>query len=325
MDKTQKIVIFSGVGIVLVLIGILVWLLFFKDNGSDNNTPEPESPEYTMQQELDSLRMLNDQLRVDRLSHSLDSLPDFSEVSNVQLQADQQELVNKYNEARNKIENLLAQLKTEKANSSKMQNRSKEEIAARDKKIAELEGQIDQLKNYCKDLLGRLQDLNEKYEQQVRINTQLTEANKVLEQTVGSTKAENEELSAKVSNAQRLVLTGISLHAYNKKDKTEKKVAKARKLGVSFTVTANNAATPGMKDFYVTIKTPEGQQLTGGGSFRAEGTTLQATARRQVEYANEEVSTALYWDVNTSLTPGEYTVKIFCDGQCLATRRITMN
>lgn len=324
MDKTQKIVIFSGIGVVVVLIGVLVWLLFFKDSDSERSA-DPETPEYAMQQELDSLRMLNDRLRVDQLSHSLDSLPDFSEVGNVKLQADQQELVNKYNEARNKIETLLAELKNEKANSSKMQNRSKEEIAARDKKIAALEGQIDQLKNYCKDLLGRLQDLNAKYEEQVQINTQLSEANKVLEQTVGSTKAKNEELSAKVSNAQRLVLTGISLHAYNKKDKNEKKVSKARKLGVSFTVTANNAAAPGMKDFFVTIKTPEGQQLTGAGSFQAEGTTLQATARRQIEYANEEVSTAVYWDVNTSLTPGEYTVKIFCDGQCLATRRIAMN
>lgn len=323
MDKNQKIILFSGLGVVVILIGVLVWLLV--SPGGDAEDGMPENPDYQMQQEMDSLRMLNDQLRLDRMSHSLDSLPELSETEHVRLQPEQQELVNKYNDARNKIETLLAELKNEKANSARQSRKSKEEIAARDKKIAELEGQIEQLKNYCKDLLGRLQDLNEKYQEQVQINNQLSEANKVLEEAVSSTRSRNEELSAKVTIAQRLSLTGISLHAYNKKDKNEKKVAKARKLGVSFTVTANNTAKPGLKDFYITIKTPEGQQLTGGGSFQAEGTTLQATARRQVEYANEEVSTSVYWDVNTSLTPGEYTVRIFCDGECLATRRITLN
>lgn len=93
---------------------------------------------------------------------------------------------------------------------------------------------------------------------------------------------------------------------------------------MSFTITPNNTAKPGMKQFYVTIKTPEGTILPGGGSFQAEGTTLRATAHRSVEYANEELSTAVYWDATTSLTPGEYTVRIFCDGQCLATRKFQM-
>lgn len=318
MDKKQKIVLFSGIGVVIILICLLVWVIL-----SDPRTSQSDADntgDTALQAELDSLRMVNDMMQIDNLSRSLDSLPNFQETEGLTLQADQQEIVNKYNEARNKIESLLAQLKQEKANTAREKGRNQENMA----RIKELEGQIGELKDYCKELLQRLNDLNVKYEEEVQKNNALTEQNRVLSETVHAATVKNEELTTKVTNAQRLVLTNISLKAYNKKDKVEKKVSKARKLGVSFTITANNAAKPGMKDFYITIKTPEGQTLSGGGSFSAEGTTLQATAHRQVEYANEEVSTAVYHEVTTSLTPGDYTVRIFCDGQCLATRHITL-
>lgn len=320
MDKQQKIIIFSGIGVVLVLLGVLVWLLFFKNDDSAQTEPQPA--DMTLQLRADSLQNLVDQQRMDQMLSAVEELP--IDVEGANLQPEQQEIVDKYNEARNKIETLVSELKAEQAKSAKQQKRSQAEIDAQRKKIAELEGQVEQLKGYCKDLLARLAELNEKYEEQVQINTQLTEENKALQQTVTSTSTRNEELTQKVNTAKRLILTNISLGAYKSNGKKEKKVQKAAKLGVHFTVTANNTAAPGMKDFYVIIKTPEGQTLTGAGSFSAEGTTLQATARRQIEYANEEVSASVYYDVNTTLTAGSYSVMIFCDGDCLARRSFTL-
>lgn len=322
MDKQQKIILFSGIGVVAVLIALLVWMLVFKDN--TGTTTSEEQQDALLQQQKDSLQLLLDQqafaMQMDRLN--IDSLP--LDVNGINLQPEQTEIVNKYNEARNKIETLVAELKAEQQKSLQSSKRSQSEIDAHKKKIAELESQVTQLKNYCKDLLGQLAELNAKYEEQVQINTQLTEKNKELEETVHTTTTRNQELTDKVNTAKRLVVTGVSLRAYNKKNKVEKKVQKATKLSVDFTVTANNAAAPGMKTFYITIKSPEGQLLTGGGSFNAEGTTLQATASRQVEYANEEVSTSVTWGVNTTLTAGQYIVKIFCDGSCLTTRHFEL-
>lgn len=310
MNKQQKIVLFSGIGVVVILIGVLIWLL------AGGGTQQSAKNDDALQAELDSLRAANDMMQIENLQRSLDSIPAI-ETEGLTLAADQQELLGKYNDARDQIQKLMKELKNERAAGKRLSAESQA-------KIRELEGQIGELKAYCKDLLQRLHDLNEKYEQQVQINTELSEQNRVLSESMGQTQAANKELTQKVAVAERLTLTGVSLRAYNKKDKNEKKITKARKLGVSFTITPNNTAKPGVKIFYVTIKTPEGQTLTGGGSFTAEGTTLQATARRSVEYANEELATAVYWDVNTSLTPGEYTVRIFCDGQCLVTRKFAM-
>lgn len=323
MEKQQKIVLFSGIGVVLILIGVLIWLVFFRNSDQDADTPR-EQAELTLTPSDDYLQMQNDSLRLVADMAALEVMDrDISDLG-MNLTPEQMDLVNKYNEARNNIETLMAELADERARSAKSQKRSQAEIESYRKKVAELEGQISQLKDYCKDLIGRLADMTQKYEEQVQINTELSERNKALEQTVSTTKTQNEALATTVNNAKRLILTGVSLKAYNKKGKPEKKVQKAAKLGVAFTVTANNTASPGMKDFYITIKTPEGQLLTGGGAFSAEGTTLQATARRQVEYANEEVSTSIYWDVNTTLTPGQYTVKVFCDGECLTTRHVEL-
>ena len=124
--------------------------------------------------------------------------------------------------------------------------------------------------------------------------------------------------------AKKLNITSLSFSAYNKKGKPEKHIGKARQLGVSFIVSPNNTAAPGMKNFYMRIISPEGTLLGGGGSFKIDGQSVQSTAHRAVEYANEETHVSIYWDVNTTLTPGDYTVEVFCDGYRLASRHFTM-
>ena len=65
--------------------------------------------------------------------------------------------------------------------------------------------------------------------------------------------------------------------------------------------------------------------LPGGGSFGFEGATLPATARKSIEYAGEEIGgVTIYWDVNATLTPGDYTVELFCDNYRLASRKFTL-
>lgn len=311
MNKKQKIIIFSGIGVVVLLIAALVYLQF----GGSSSTPGNESDYDEMQARLDSLEFANDRMRIENLSHALDSLPNLTETKGLSIESD--EVLEKYNAARNQIEGLMAELKAQKSANAADRKKNQE-------KIRQLEEQIGTLKNYCKDLLTRLDDLNVKYEAEVQKNNELTEQNRQLTDQVGNAAARNEELSQKVAVAERLNLTGISLKAYNKKGKIEKKVTKASQLGVSFTISPNNATNPGMKDIYVRIKTPEGTILPGNGSFSFDGASIPYTARRQVEYANDELPVSIYWDATTSLTPGDYTVEVFCDGNRLATRHFSL-
>lgn len=288
-----------------------------KDDRSDTSVSDAEA----MQQQLDSLRMVNDQLQLTQLAASIDSLPNYSEMSGMELNDDQRELLQKYNDARNKIDGLMAEIRQLRSD----RTTDKNELKKRDEKIKSLEAEIATLKDIARSLYEQLADLNQKYEEEVKKNTELTAHNEELRSQVGETRASNEKLQQKVAVAERLSLTGVSLSAYNKKGKREKKVSKASQLGVSFTITPNNTAAPGKKEVYVRIKSPEGTLLPGGGNFSFDGTSLQCTAKRSIEYANEELPVSVYWDVTTSLTPGEYTVEIFCDGNRLATRKFTLS
>ena len=134
-----------------------------------------------------------------------------------------------------------------------------------------------------------------------------------------------EQINERMTLAEKLNVTGVNLVALNKKGRTEKKVTKARQLMVTFTIPQNNSTPVGEKTIFLRITNPEGALLGGGGSFQFEGASLEATARKSIEYAGEEIGgITVYWDVNTTLTPGDYTVELFCDNYRLASRKFTL-
>ena len=135
----------------------------------------------------------------------------------------------------------------------------------------------------------------------------------------------NEELSERMTLAEKLNVTGLSLTPLKKNGKTEKKVKKAKQLMVTFTIPQNNSTPVGEKVIYLRITTPEGNLLGDAGSFEFEGASVQCTARKKIEYAGEEIADIkIYWDVNTVLNPGEYSVELFAENYRLASRRFTL-
>ena len=47
--------------------------------------------------------------------------------------------------------------------------------------------------------------------------------------------------------------------------------------------------------------------------------------KKDIEYTGEETTLMLYWSVNEYLSPGQYNVSIFCDGQAIGSRNFTFN
>lgn len=303
MNKNQKIILFSGLGVAVCLIALII-VLIVNNNRSTEAANEAQA-------RVDSLALVNDQLILTNEFNRLNA--DFSQYEDQQVYLKNDSLVQKYNEARMKVEGLLKELNAEKRSNS--QNRQR---------IKQLEGEIKTLKGIVKHYLEEIKRLGEENEGLRQEIQQVQQKNEQLSSQFTAATKSNEELSQTVKLAKKLNITGVSLHAYNKKGKNEKNITKARQLGVSFIVSPNNTAAPGMKDFYVRILSPEGALLGGGVNFKIDGQSVPSTAHRQVEYANDEISVSVYWDVNTTLTSGDYTVEVFCDGYRLASRHFQM-
>jgi len=67
-----------------------------------------------------------------------------------------------------------------------------------------------------------------------------------------------------------------------------------------------------------------------GSCFRAaiftfEGASLDATAKKVIEYAGEEIGgVTIYWDVNMALSAGQYTVELFADNFRLVSKHFEL-
>lgn len=307
MNKNVKIIVYTAAGVLVALIALII-VLIVKDNS--NTVARNEA-----QARADSLAIANDQLILTNEFNQLNA--DFNQYEGQQIYLKNDSLVQKYNAARMKVEGLLRELNAEKQSHNK-------DMAASRAKIKKLEGEISTLKGIVRHYLEEIKRLGEENAGLKQEIAQVQQKNQQLSTQVTQATASNEQLTQTVKLAKKLNITGLSLNAYNKKGKKEKNITKARQLGVHFTVSPNNTAAAGMKTFYLRIISPEGSLLTGGGSFTIDGQSVQATASRNLEYANEEMSASIYWDVNTTLTPGDYTVEVFCDGYRLASRHFTM-
>lgn len=303
MDKKRKTILIAGIAVLVCLIGLIIALII----SNDKRTRSADEA----QAQADSLQLVNDQLLLTNEFNQLNA--DFSQYEDQQIYLKNDSLVQKYNEARMKVEGLLKELNSEKR--SNAQNRVR---------IRQLENEVATLKGIVRHYLEEIKRLGEENEGLRQEIEQVNQKNQQLTSQVTTATRSNKELTQTVQLAKKLNITSLSLHAYNKKGRNEKNITKARQLGVSFTVSPNNTTAPGMKDFYIRILSPEGSLLTGGGSFKMDGAAIAATSHRSVEYANEELPVTVYWDVNTTLTPGDYTVEVFCDGYRLASRHFTM-
>lgn len=213
----------------------------------------------------------------------------------------------KYENARLQVERLQQELRNQ-------QNMSAAEIKRLKDEIATLR---DLLRHYVEEI-NRLQLENDSLRTE---NAQIRDHNRQLSSQVQQTSRENEVLNERMTLAERLNVTGLSLTALNKKGKVEKKVEKAKQLRVIFTIPQNNSTPVGAKTIYLRITSPSGQLLGNAGTFSFEGASVPYTAKTVIEYAGEEIAgITIYWDVNTALTAGQYTVELFADNFRLTSR-----
>lgn len=253
--------------------------------------------------------MTNEQLQLAQEYQVLNT--EFAQYENQSQLLASDSLVTKYAAAKSKVEKLLQELNSEKKKSAQ--------------RIKQLQDEIGTLKNILRHYVTQIDSLGKENAGLRAENEQMRERNQQLSTRVANETKRNEALSERMTLAEKLNVTGVTLTPLKKNGKTEKNVTKARQLDVSFTIPQNNSTPVGEKMIYLRIVSPEGALLGNGGSFSFEGGHVQCTAKKAIEYAGEEIpGIHIYWDVNTTLTPGEYIVELFADNFRLTSRRFTL-
>ncbi|MCM1482709.1 MAG: hypothetical protein NC043_00100 [Muribaculaceae bacterium] len=262
--------------------------------------------------ENEQLQLDNEQLQLDNEFNAINS--EFSQYEDQAVKLANDTILAKYTAAKNKVEQLLKQLKDEKSRG-----------VQREARIKELEGEIATLRGLLRHYIAQIDSLNKENAGLKAENQEIKSQNEALSSQVQEVSRKNEHLNERMTLAEKLNVTGVSLTPLRKNGKTENNVTKAKQLMVTFTIPQNNSTPVGPKTIYLRITSPEGSLLGGAGSFTFEGKSVSCTAKKTVEYDGDEISgIKIYWDVNTTLNPGDYTVELFADNYRLASRHFTL-
>ena len=289
----------------LIVIGGVVAFLWYTDQQKkeiERVLTEKEAAELSFQEQMAQQDMANLE-------------EEFQDIENprslVTTDSVKMRLTEKYESARLEVEKLQRELKDTRNKSAK--------------EISDLRAQIATLRALLKHYIEEINRLNAENEALRTENAEVKQNNERLTQQVQQTTRENDRLTERMTLAEKLNVSGVSLQALNGKGKVEKKVKKAKQLVVNFTIPQNNSTPVGEKTIYCRITTPEGQLLEGGGSFKFEGATLAASAKKTIEYAGQEIAgIKIYYDVRTAINPGSYTVELFADNFRLTSQHFTL-
>lgn len=296
VKKNKLVAILAAVLAVVIIAGLA--LFFVQKNIVDKANSE-----------LEQLKLTNEQLQLDNEYQSLNN--EFAQYENQTQLLANDSLVQKYSAAKAKVEKLLAELNSEKTKSAK--------------RIKELQDEIATLKGILRHYVAQIDSLSKENMGLKTENQEIKDKNRTLSERINQVSRDNETLNERMTLAEKLNVTGITLQSLKSNGKNEKNITKARQLLVTFTIPQNNSTPVGEKTIYLRIMNPEGDLLGNGGVFNFEGQSIKCTARTTIEYGGEEIGgIKIYWDVNSTLNPGTYVVELFADNYRLASRSFTM-
>lgn len=293
MNKTSKIIL--GVSIALILIlGAFIYMQFSKISEAENQLVElTQVMEFEKQQSIEEYEKLAMEYEEFYIETSNDSL------------------LKLFDEEKQKVQQLLQELKTVKATNAR--------------RIKELQKELGTVRGVLKSYIYKVDSLNTVNDnlkkENVKVKKQIQEANEIARLLEEKTN----ELDAKINLASILEADDIQIKTLNKKGKVTKSLKRITNIEICFQVLRNITAERGYKTVYLRIADANGEVLTTETkTFEFEGKQLIYSAKKEIEYNGEDTPVCMYYKVTNPLQTGSYSIAIFADGNLIGTTGIVL-
>ncbi|MEE0989751.1 MAG: hypothetical protein UIC45_00325 [Paludibacteraceae bacterium] len=293
MNKTSKIIL--GVSIALILIlGAFIFMQFSKISEAENQLVElTQVMEFEKQQSIEEYEKLAMEYEEFYIETSNDSL------------------LKLFDEEKQKVQQLLQELKTVKATNAR--------------RIKELQKELGTVRGVLKSYIYKVDSLNTVNDnlkkENVKVKKQIAEAQEIKRQLEEKTN----ELDAKINLASILEADDIQIKTLNKKGKVTKSLKRITNIEICFQVLRNITAERGYKTVYIRIADANGEVLTTeSNTFEFEGKQLIYSAKKEIEYNGEDTPVCMYYKVTNPLQTGSYSIAIFAEGNLIGTTGIVL-
>jgi len=234
------------------------------------------------------------------------------------------ELLIEYDDLQTDNDSLNSQLKVEQEKIKEMLKELKTVKESNHAQIEQYKKELGTLRKIMKGFIYTIDSLN-------TLNIELTEENIKVKQQYNQVyeiksklEEQNQDLSTQVAKASVIKTLNINAQGMNINGKPQKKARKVERFEVCFTLGENIIVERGLRDVYIRISRPDELVLIESEEnlFLFEGKEIAYSAKRQIDYQNEEVEMCIYFDNNPAdeLIPGDYYVDIFVDGNQIGTK-----
>jgi len=290
----NKKIIYAACAAGAVMIGVIVWLAL------------------SLKTQKEDLEFFTEQYAIEKeeLADQYTSLA--IEYEGYKLNVNNDSLEQKLEDQRIKIQQLVEELK-----------QTKKEDARR---IAALKKELESVRGVLRYYVNQVDSLNTVNEALQAENQQVKKDLKRANNEKENLSKKNEQLNKIVDIASHLTAQGLTAQAQNKRQKKTTSLKNTVNFVVSFTIGANVTAETGEKDLYVRILKPNEDLLTNSksGRFSYDGSQIEYSMKKAIEYTGEEQPVSLYWNRNETLDPGTYQFEVFADGKSIGRCSLVM-
>lgn len=294
MDKKKLAIIIGSVVIVVLIAAVVILSVTVKQK-------DTEMAEMTEQMEYEKQELENEYADV------------ALEMEGISYKVSNDSLLEQINKEQQRVQNLMEELRTVKATNARRIKELKAELASVRKVLTYYVAQVDSLSRVNHQLVAENEQLGTRYEEATAEVQNLTEERQVLQE--------------RVEIASQLEARNIHVEPQTGKGSKARYIKNVSIFKISYTIAKNNTSKNGIKTIYVRITGPDNSVLHKSATdrFQFEDKQIYFSARKNFEYAGQEMNDVVYYTVTETLLKGEYTFELFADGHVIGSTSLNFS
>ncbi len=240
------------------------------------------------------------------------------------LQVELEQMYVQYDNLKTNNDSLNAKLNRQKQKIAQLISELRHVKASDQQKIQQLKQQVVLLKNIMKSYIRQIDSLYRKNQILVAENQKIKHQYTIVLTEKQNLQQVTDSLQKTVKLAQQLEARNESFLALNKHDRKTRRIRRTRKFQVCFTILANKVAKKGEKTIYLRIAQPNGEILINDHSstFTYQGKEIFYSSARKINYQGKDTNVCIYYLNNTKLPPGKYTAFVFINNHLIFSQEI---
>lgn len=230
-------------------------------------------------------------------------------------------VVIEYQELETDNKALNAKLAEEKLRAEKLYRELKKVKQVSFAEIKEYQKELGTLRSILRHMVVEIDSLNTLNQKLIAENIKVKQEVTMGKRTIENLEQRTEELSTTVAKGSIIRARDVAITPLNKRGNDVTRASRVVKIKVCFTLSENNIAKPGIRDAFVRIIGPDGFLLAKSTSdlFDYEGEKIVFSAKREIDYQNQDIELCVFYDNNGELVKGKYQVTVYVDGYMVGT------